>query len=396
MNVSSSPVRIGLIGIGGRLTGVVRRLLATAPEGRIEVAAVYDPRPGSLADVGGRYGAGCRIYDTEEALIADPSLEWVFIGSWNVHHARQAIRALEAGKHVFCEKPLAINTEDALAIQAAAERSGKTFAFGLVLRYSRHYQRIVDLLQSGAIGDLISFEFNETLAFNHGGYIFGNWRRKRANAGTHLLEKCCHDVDLANWIVNSLPVKVASFGGTDFFKPENADAVERIGPNPETGSAAYSSWPDPDRVSPFSEGADIFDNQVAILRYANGVRGAFHTNCHSAIPERRFYLCGTKGTIRADLYESTIEVSRIGWEKVVETIDSRAEDGHGGGDAIMAQRLVDAVLNGAAPLASVREGLYSALAVFGLDEAADNECVVNLLPLWEKAGIDPAGVRLRD
>ena len=64
---------------------------------------------------------------------------------------------------------------------------------------------------------MISMEFNETLGFNHGGFIMGDWRRLTENSGTHLLEKCCHDIDLVNWMLESIPVKVASFGGVNFF-----------------------------------------------------------------------------------------------------------------------------------------------------------------------------------
>jgi len=81
--------------------------------------------------------------------------------------------------------------------------TGRLFNIGLTLRYSPHYRKIKQLLESGAVGDIISMEFNETLDFNHGGYIMGNWRRLREYAGTHLLEKCCHDIDLVNWMVGS-------------------------------------------------------------------------------------------------------------------------------------------------------------------------------------------------
>ncbi len=388
---TSSPLRLGLIGAGGRLRGVVKRLLQVAPAGRLAIAAIHDPDPKSHDPCRDIFGPGYRQAATEEEIFCDPEVDWVFIGSWNSQHARQAIRALEAGKNVFCEKPLAISLEECFAIREAAARSGKRFVFGLVLRYSVHYQRIVELLREGAIGTLVSFEFNETLAFNHGGYIFGNWRRKRANAGTHLLEKCCHDLDLSNWIVGSLPVRVASFGGRDFFTPANARQVERIGPNKE-GTPAYASWPDPNRQDPFDGEADIFDNQVAILEYANGVRGTFHTNCNTAISERRFYLCGTEGTLRADLITGRIEVSRISWDDEVRMLNSNVAGGHGGGDERMAAGLVATLLEGAEPLASIREGIESAALAFALDQAADEGRVVDLRPVWERAGIDPARV----
>ncbi|MFA7232870.1 MAG: Gfo/Idh/MocA family oxidoreductase [Terrimicrobiaceae bacterium] len=379
-------VNVGLIGCGARLRSVLKEIAGHDPGNRIHFVSAYDPDPDSIGAVREQFGPGCRNSPSEKTLLADPDIEWVFIGSWNCHHARQAVLALGAGKNVFCEKPLATTLEDCLAIRDAVHKSGKTFAFGLVLRYSPHYQRIMEVVRSGAIGRIVSFEFNETLPFNHGGYIFGNWRRKRENAGTHLLEKCCHDIDLANWIIGSLPVRVASFGGRDFFTPGNARLMEQIGLD-ENGRSAYCSWPDPHRCNPFDDKADIFDNQVAILQYANGVRGTFHTNCNAGTPERRFYLCGTEGTLRADLCASTIEVQKIGWASKIEKTDTHVEDGHGGGDQQMGEAMVETMLCGVPPLASCEDGIKSAIVAFGLDLAADEGRVVDLVAMWRRAGI---------
>lgn len=410
-NFSGKPIRIGLIGVGARLRHVVRRLVNEAPKDTIKIVTAYDPDPGSLAALNKQdHGGHSREPDrpdmapvhqeftdkieeaaSEEAVARHPNVDWVFIGSPNSLHARQSILALEAGKNVFCEKPLATNLKDCLAIRNAVQKSGRTFAFGLVLRYSPHYRKIQELVASKKIGDLISFEFNETLGADHGGYIFGNWRRKVENAGTHLLEKCCHDLDLANWIIGSLPVAVASFGGKDFFTPKNAHQVQRIGNNAK-GFPAYSTWVDPHRVDPFSEGADIVDNQVAILQYANGVRATFHTNCNTAIPERRMYLCGTEGTLRADVYTRNIELQRIGYDIKQEDLkavpiahDSMA--GHAGADGAMARSLVKTLLHGEPPLATVEDGIRSCIVAFAIDQAMNEGKVVHLEPLWSAAGI---------
>jgi len=390
MKTSPPPtkLKIGVIGYGGRLRDVVRRILAEDKQGLISVTAAFDPDPVSQGTVRKDFGPGCRICSSEEELVGDPELDWVFIGSWNCHHGRQAVLALEAGKNVFCEKPLATSLEDCLAIREAAEKSGKTFAFGLVLRYSPHCRRVKEILRSGVIGRILSFEFNETIGFNHGGYIFGNWRRERKNAGTHVLEKCCHDLDLANWFIDSLPVKAAGFGGRNFFTPDSAGHVERIGPN-ENGDPAYSGWPDPRRRSPFDGMGDILDNQVVILEYANGVRGTFHANCNAGIPERRFYVCGTEGTLRGDLATGLIEVQKIGWDTKPEQIDTSAGGGHGGGDEIMAESMLATLLQGVPPLASVQEGIQSAIVAFGIDQATDENRVVSLEEMWRRAGISP-------
>lgn len=378
--LEKETISIGLIGAGFRLRGVVRELLATTS--RLRVAAVYDPDSISIGSTREEFGERVRIATSEEELVSDPTIDWVFIGSFNSKHARQAELALRAGKHVFCEKPLATHLDDCLKVRRAIRESGCIFAFGLVLRYSPHYQKLQSLVSGGRIGRIVSFEFNETLHFDHGGYIFGNWRRDRELAGTHLLEKCCHDLDLANWIIGSRPIRVASFGGNDFFVPDNAPIADRLGCNPETGSPAFSTWSDPHRISPFSPGATIVDNQVAILQYANGVRATFHTNCATSIYERRFYLCGTKGTIRADVISGRIEVRDFGYNVPTEIYENTA-GGHGGGDVVLARGLRDTILNGVPPLASVDDGISSCIAAFGIDRAMDGGQVVDLAQDWQ-------------
>ena len=382
-SMTTRSVSIGLLGCGGRLRHVVGNLLWESGD-RVRISSAFDPDPLAIESARQTFGEGVEAASSEKDVI-DRS-DWIFIGSFNGEHARQAIAALRAGKDVFCEKPLATTLEDCLAVRKAVNDSGRTFYFGLVLRFAPLYRKVRELLTSGVIGNLVSFEFNETLAFNHGGYIFGNWRRQRRLAGSHMLEKCCHDLDLANWLVGSLPVRVASFGGLNFFKPENQHHVDRIGPDSH-GKPAYQTWADPHRISPFTASAEILDNQVAILQYANGVRCTFHTNCNAGIPERRFYMCGSEGTLRADLYQGTIDVSRIGHESKIETYNLGFAGGHAGGDEVMAKALAKSLLEGEAPRATVEDGLRACLVAFAVDEAADNSRVIDLSPRWKAAGI---------
>ncbi|MBE2204486.1 MAG: Gfo/Idh/MocA family oxidoreductase [Chthoniobacterales bacterium] len=382
----SSSKRIGLLGSGNRLRAVVKNLLA-ASDGEITVGAVYDPDARAVAVAREAFGEHFATSESAEELVGRKDLDWVFVGSYNNLHATHAIQALRAGKDVFCEKPLATNREDCLAVKQAVEESGRTFFFGLVLRYSPHYQQISRWVSAGKIGQLISFEFNETLDFNHGGHIFNNWRRHRRLSGTHLLEKCCHDLDLANWLVGSLPLKVASFGGRNFFIPENAHHVERIGRNAK-GQSAYDTWPGY-QAPPFSPGSDVVDNQVAIIEYANHVRATFHTNCNCAITERRFYLCGSEGTLRADLSTGKIELQRIGFDTEIEGLDSLALDGHGGGDEVMARGLRETMLSGAQPLAGVEEGIASCFTAFAINDAMETGRTTGLEEDWARAGIVP-------
>ncbi|MBA4388085.1 MAG: gfo/Idh/MocA family oxidoreductase, partial [Verrucomicrobia bacterium] len=320
---------IGVIGCGSRVRGLLKHILGLG-EG-INVAALCDVSERSIQKALAGIAPGCRVCKDYQELVRDPAIDWVFVGSWNCYHREHAIAALKAGKNVFCEKPLATNLEDCLAIRDAWRASGKSFSFGLVLRYSLHYQKILELIRGGTIGRLVSMEFNETLSYEHGGYIHGDWRRKKQWAGTHLLEKCCHDLDLVNWIVDSVPVRAASFGGLDFFRPENEFYIDKLGPHPN-GAKAFSQWERPEPSNPFTAEKDIIDNQVAIIQYGNGVRATFHTNCLTNLPERRMYFCGTEGTLRANVLTGAIEYRRVGHKDELVRVETGAKGGHGGAD----------------------------------------------------------------
>lgn len=386
--MTKAQVRIGIVGAGVRLRAVLELLRSFGQE-RLAVTTAYDPLTVSYDALCQNLGQRVPRAESAAAVCQSPDVDWVMIGSWNCFHADQIVTAFEAGKDVFCEKPLATTLNDCLRLQASWRATKRKFFFGLVLRYSPIYQKIKTLVDTGMLGRLVSMEFNETLSFNHGGYIHGNWRRDRQNAGTHLLEKCCHDFDIVNWLTQSLPIRAASFGGRDFFVPGNSAFAQSLG-HDDQGRAAYRTWPDPQRIDPFSEGSTIVDNQVAILQYAAGFRSTFHTNCNAALPERRVYLLGSHGALRADVLTRNIEVARIGFNEVPQRHGVGETDGdHLGGDAVMAEHLCRSMLEGAEPLASMDEAIRSVIGCLGVDQSLDTHRVVDVRPLWARVGITP-------
>ncbi len=374
-------VNIGVIGCGGMGMSLLRKLLAC--DQRLRVTALFDPDSRSIAKARAELGDSPKVCADYHEIVSMPDIQWVMIASWNSRHCEQVVAAFEAGKHVFCQKPLALNLDECLRMLDAWQRSGKLFNIGFTLRYSPHYRKIKQLIADGNIGSLISMEFNETLDFNHGGYIMGDWRRLRKHAGTHLLEKCCHDVDLVNWIVASRAARVASFGGIDFFTPANAHRADEIGVR-DDGKKAYATWNGLIRLDPFTSDKDIVDNQVAIIEYENGVRTTFHTNCNAALPERRMYILGSEGSIRADVLTGKIQMKRIGFDTETEDVSTDSSGGHGGGDAILARELTDSMLNHKPPSVGLMEGLESAVTCFAIDEAMDSGVVIDAGVYWRK------------
>lgn len=387
MSESSGSIKIGLIGCGFRIKEVVRCMAQHSGFGKVEIVQVFDPNPEYGNIIRDEWAPNFQFVDRYEAILENPEVDWVMIGSWNCFHAEQAVAAFKAGKHVFCEKPLATTFEDCVAMRNAWKESGRQFVIGFTLRYSPHYRKIKELVASGVIGDLISFEFNETISFDHGGYIMGGWRGDRAKAGTHLLEKCSHDIDIVNWIVGAPVARVASFGGLNFFTPEHEKQIERIGPSPD-GKPAYMAHVGGRMGNPFTAEKSIIDNQVVILEYKNGVRATFHANCNTAILERRMYLCGTEGTLRADVICGQIEVKRIGYDTELEVIPTKTADSHGGGDDVLGKELLDCMLEGAESGSNLEDGFRAAITCFAIDDSMDDRAVVDLTPYWNKAGIE--------
>jgi predicted dehydrogenase len=381
MSSKNEPVRLGVIGCGRRMRVLGEHLMAVrAP---FQVSGLYDPAPEAIEAYRQEVSADASGYGSVEELLADPQLEWVMVGSPNHLHREHVVAAFEQGKHVFSEKPVATTLEDHLAIRDAWRRSGCRFMLGFTLRYSPHYRRIKKLVDEGRIGRIMSLEFNETLSFNHGGYIMGGWRRFRDRAGPHVLEKCSHDVDIVNWLVQDRVTEVASFGGRDFFVPDNAGAIGRLGRDHE-GRDAYRTWQGPGDENPFTSEKDIVDNQVAILQFRGGARATFHTNLTAGIPERRMSIVGTEGTIRSDVLSGSIEVAQVGFSQSPQDESTGYGGIHGGGDPFLCEHLAQSMTTDNVPTTGLEAGIDAAVVCFGIDQALQSGTVADLTPLWEQ------------
>jgi len=191
------------------------------------------------------------------------------------------------------------------------------------------------------------------------------------------LEKCCHDIDILNWLIDSVPHRVASFGGTNIFTKENR-------PN-EDDLDVYKSWTQAwENIDPFSSEKDIADNQVVIMEYRNNVRVTFHTNSSCGWSERKIKLCGTKGTIEGNLIDGTMKLRTIGRIYKEENIQLKSIGIHGGADSIIVNDLAESMHKGTIPKATGMEGLSSAIVCLAIDEAMVTGQVVDLEPFWKR------------
>jgi predicted dehydrogenase len=201
----SREYRLGLIGYGG-----YGRFLAetwkTLPNVRIEAVA------GRAEDAVRRFAAEegiPRIYAGErsaDALIRDPDLDAVVIATPPADHAEMALAAFRAGKHVFCEKPLATAIEDGERVKSVSEETGLRLAMGFVLRYDPLFDRLKRLVDAKVFGDLHRIDFRNFAGDEH--LPPDHWFWDVSQSGGILVEHGVHFFDIYGWLVGSPPRRV--------------------------------------------------------------------------------------------------------------------------------------------------------------------------------------------
>jgi 1,5-anhydro-D-fructose reductase (1,5-anhydro-D-mannitol-forming) len=160
---------------------------------------------------GRTFAEGNRIpasYTSTKALLADPAVDAVYISTTNELHKAQTLAAAAAGKHVLCEKPLALTLEDAREMVAACDKAGVVMGTNHHLRNAASHRKIRELVQSGAIGNpLYARVFHAVYLPPH----LQGWRLNKPSAGAGvILDITVHDADTLRFILGSEPVEAVA------------------------------------------------------------------------------------------------------------------------------------------------------------------------------------------
>ncbi len=151
MNEVVEPVRVGIIGLGRSGWNIHAQALGLMPD-HYRLVAVTDAWEERAAESAA--AAGVRNAGSVEALLDDPEVELVVVSSFNRFHAEQAIAALQAGKHVLCEKPFGLTTADVDAMIAASEDSGRVLQPFQQRRFEPDFAKLREILASGILGEI--------------------------------------------------------------------------------------------------------------------------------------------------------------------------------------------------------------------------------------------------
>ena len=182
---------VGIIGYGWVATAHIPAINAT---GQAQVTAVYSSRKLDVSELSARHGGDITAYNDLNALLLDKSIHAVSICSYPYDHAKQAVAAAKAGKHLIIEKPLALSWKDCQAIEAAVKKTKVKSCVCFECRYSSQFLATKAAIDRGLLGRL---HYGEVDYYHGIGPWYGQfrWNTRKDAGGSALLTAGCHALD---------------------------------------------------------------------------------------------------------------------------------------------------------------------------------------------------------
>ncbi|HUS80679.1 MAG TPA: Gfo/Idh/MocA family oxidoreductase [Armatimonadota bacterium] len=188
---------VGLIGAGNMGKGLAG---AVAPVEGARLAAVADVADGAAAAAAADLGEGIDAYTDPGDLLARQDIGAVLVAVPNWLHPEAVKQAAAAGKHIFCEKPMALTAADARSMIAACEAAGVKLMIGQVLRYNTPFVWIIERVRSGEFGEPCAMQVTR-VGGPWGGRYATTWRMEKAKTGGPLFEISAHEIDFIRQVL---------------------------------------------------------------------------------------------------------------------------------------------------------------------------------------------------
>jgi predicted dehydrogenase len=428
----SRPLELVLIGAGQRGARAYASYALQHPD-EVRFVAVAEPDPirrQRFADDHDLDDAQC-FSSWQELTSRGQMGDAAIVTTQDQMHVAPTVAALDAGYNVLLEKPMAHTLAGCIELIQAAERNGRILQICHVLRYSPFWRTLHEVLDSGRLGDIITVEHRENVAYWHMAHSFvrGNWRNE-AQSSPMILAKCCHDLDILVWNLPSRVKQLSSVGSLLHYRPESVGPeiplrstdgcpieptcpFSAIGiylemrPFPhyiaeaQAGNFDFESpnvWPftvlSPDvsrasRLDAIEHGPygrcvyrcdnDVVDHQMVTMELESGTSVVLVMHGHSNEEHRSMRYDGTRATLRARFGEhSEITVHDHATGAIENIPVAQKVSGHGGGDHNLMADFLAALRGEIPPLTNARASLESHLLAFAAEEARHQHSVINM------------------
>ena len=399
-----NPICTMIIGAGNR--GLTYASYCKLFPNEMEIVAVAEPNDKKRNSFAIEYhldSSSC-FESWEDALSRDKIADAVIICTQDQMHVEPALASLKLDYHILLEKPMATTKADCIKLARAGNNSEKIFGLCHVLRYTSHYQKMKEIVDSGLIGDVITIEHLEPVNYWHmaHSYVRGNWR-KLEKSSPMILAKSCHDMDLLRWFAGASCKRISSFGSLTHFKEENAPegssercidncAVEQDCPYSAlklylnmdlTGrplSVITNDISKHGREKAMCEGPygrcvyrsdnDVVDHQVVSIEFENKVTASFTMSAFTD-GHRRTRIMGTMGEMIGNFETITLSNFRDHTKEIVWEKTSEDETGHGDGDFGLIKQFLKAVRSNNSTIfgSTIEESMESHLMAFAAEKS---------------------------
>ena len=269
-------LRIGVVGTGS-LAGVHIKAYRTNPS--VEITSVCDINGDRARQFAADNGIS-KAYDDYRDMVQSDDVDAISIVTWNNSHAPIAIAALNAGKHVLCEKPPALNAEEAIRMTDTAKLHGKLLMFGFIKRFSQYVQVMKEYIDKGELGKIY---YAKTGYLRRCGNPGGWFATKSLSGGGPLIDLGVHIIDLSMYLMGK-PKPISVFGNT----------YNMVGSRANIKGYSWYKTIDFDNKKD-----EVEDFANAIIKFDNGASLYFETSWTMHIQKDTIYsqMYGDKGGI---------------------------------------------------------------------------------------------------
>lgn len=342
-------IKVGIIGCGK--IAQVRHIPEYAANSNAEVYGFYDINQARAEELAEKYGG--KAYASYEELLADPEIVAVSVCAANHAHAEISIAALKAGKHVLCEKPMAVTLEECEAMVAAAKESGKYLMIGQNQRLAKAHAKAKELIEQGAIGKVLTFRTifghggPETWSIDPGANVWFFDKTKAAMGA--MADLGIHKTDMIQYVLGTKIVKTQAVLTT----LDKKDATGNL--------------------------IGVDDNAICIYQMENGVIGTMTASwTYYAAEDNTTVIYGTKGELRLyddpkySVQQINADGTRVDYQiDQIQTNDNQTASG-------IIDLFVDCLVQNKEPEISGADVLHAMKAVFASIESSAKGCAIEV------------------
>jgi len=392
--------RVVIIGTGGRANAYVSDGL----QEEFELVGITDPNPKNrkvFLGLNNLVGLVPEFDDYQTMLGAVGEIDGAIVCTPNHLHVEPTLELMRRGVPIALEKPIGESPHSCQALLEAKRKYNARVLIGFGMRSSLFYQKAKQWVSEGRIGRIVSVQADEFPHILSTNAIFrSEWRRFKSMSGGSLNEKCCHDLDMLNWIIDSEPRHVFSFAGRNSLTPRPA-MPDKCSDCLITAECAYylpeSVYDHPAMYNTandgllykftrdnssciYNNGHDLNDHQQVLISFANGASACLTMDfsAKGRVCGRTLKIIGTEGAIFGKVEDNSIALQNKNTDalEVADLSDPKNELSMNRIHGLRFSRLIRDP--GFQPDATIEAAFLASMTAFAADRSAENHTVESL------------------